>query len=289
MRPKKAHPAGKDLRRRHSSIMGELDVQSSNFEIEHVSEGGANYTVVKRKVSKEEPSPSDGSADSEGKIHRKLPIPPKQQSLATSDKKKPSLVSPKLEKEKRGYVELQFHTNKETEIPRDVKPKFGYSQLIFQKETSTEKDLGKAQELKKKKAPPALPPKYDGEIPKLKTHQSEFHVREAAPPSKKKVSLPELTTSNGQAINYSQIEFSNYPPALDKPESHQDSPARRPTSPYANLQFNGTESTNPPPPSRDGLEQSGGLTEKPPYENLTFDGLPLPPPRFGVSVNLCCT
>ena len=213
-------------------------------------------------------------------VGAKSPIlPPKQISvdtaLDTNQKSQKPNGSPKPRR--RGeYIQIQFaqespaapETDTSAPLPRDPKTKFPYSTVVFEKEPEkngekgqnlkmieVERDVEKAQNLKKKKPPPSLPPKYDSsESSKkgMKKFVSDSHVTSESqmgmPPSKPN-SLPDLI-SEGE---YEVLGFSS-----TSPESLSTS------SDYKHIQ-----------------QQNGARDTKddPPYVNVPRRGAPQPKPR----------
>ena len=171
-------------------------------------------------------------------------LPPKQKSLDTGlDQQKIERAdgSPKPHRRGGEYIQLQFQkepkekpspdlqlgraANAPTALPRDVKTKFAYSTIVFEKEP--EKDLERAQDLKKKKAPPPLPPKYDSEPPHkgMKKFQSDSHMapqNHKGMPGSKPTSLPDLVQDEDR-LEQTRTNYSSPPTAPSRHNHVQQS------------------------------------------------------------------
>ena len=206
-KPRKHHEKGDKripLRRRHSSILQHSDLKKADFEVEHVTVGGQNYAVVKKKASVPGPPSKPITDESPSEQQAALETPEqKVKGPANSSSPRPPRQAP-------GYVQLHFQSDRtkaqviddDTPLPKDVRTKFGYSTIVFDDEP--QKDVALARELKKNKPVPAPPPKYDKAPPKPGAPTSETSPR-------KQNGLGERT------LDYADITFGN--PDLQKPDS----------------------------------------------------------------------
>ena len=225
-------PIEPKLRRRHSSIMAHSDLP--DFNVEHVEvDGGAEYAVVKKTNN--------------------VPTPKPQNDQSTPDVKTRPPSSPRADRKTRepGYVQLHFHNDKprlvmekeeEEERPRDVKNIFPYSQVVFDREPK--KDPEKAQEMKRKKPQPTPPPRYEGHV--MSTMYSDSNIIVVNPTqnaSKKKMSLPELTSKDARLS-----ERTASPPRAFSPRAVAVSPLGKiqEDSGYVNVTFTQTPPQVPP-------------------------------------------
>ncbi len=277
--------------------MGHSDISPpAGFEIEHVQAGsrGQQYALVtKFKKQTDVPDnptsqdhlPAQEHRDNGGETSKLLtPIPDRR-----DDPRPP--VSPNTERRKKelGYVSLHFHGEPPvgganrgggrvapSELPRDVRTKFAYSKVVF---SGPEKDTEAAQELKRVKRQPVPPPRYEGRKGMHKVI-SDSNVRSTdsnkSHKSKKSESVPDLTEERARipvnhGVDYADLDFTQPPVALPSSSSSLE--------PLTNGSARGGGRNPPGAAHPQPKPRSTVQNPTKPYENMTFDGLPCPPPR----------
>ena len=255
-RPKSRGATASDLevqdskaRRRHSSIIGQSEwdreIEKEREKVSHVDVGDVTYAVISKEKSRKRSLP-----DSPNRV-ASPPVPLAKDVLAGKQVRRIQPKTPSPTDQRKGYVQLEFQNGmsklksanstpapEPQQLPRDVRTKWGYSTVVFDKDAQKEKEFEFAETTKKNKPLPPPPGRKT-------TSDSSILAPQPVPRNKKPESLTDLNKgSDPRGLEYAAIDFTsaaNTPPqnGVRKPPSlplkedsveslKQDTPTPRP-------------------------------------------------------------
>ena len=261
-------------------------------QLENVATGQRRLPEIPNslEISDSRPPPTQASSNAQpGRTDAQFNAREKLESRVKQRMGKDSAPSPPQQKQK-GYATLDFNNGAPEEaqpegkasmriteeLPKDVKTKFAYSTVVFNKD---DQDKETAQQLKKNRPQPPPPVKYDPSAKKkISTYSSEsdFTSPTARIPIRK-VSLPEKIR-DGYNVDYADIDFNGLAPVPTPRAAPPPLPDKDPPPP--------TSSGQPPPPTSGGQPPpptSGGQPPLPYKRMKAVKVRPQPPSPLHVT------
>ena len=212
--------------RRHSSL--------EPTEVQHVASEMGDYALVNKMPIKQKKAVKKEVASLLSDTVRAQLSPDVTEQIDQWDKEEKKEKEKKPANRSKGYIQLDFHMENGVQRIADEEPqlenspfdagktKFGYSTVVFEKETKTS-DKEAAERLRPKKMPPIPPAKYEGKSSAIPKHSSDSQILYTD------VSFGQASEGGSPDLRHSQDVARKDPPYVNV--SHRSPPGVPPAVP----------------------------------------------------------